>query len=518
MHPRAPRPTSPWLETSPRTAYPRATDLEVDVAVVGGGLAGLTAAYLLKKAELRVAVLEKDRVAEGPSALTTAHLTWLLDRPLGRLRRDHGAQAGRVLEAHAAAIDEIERIVRTLGIECEFERVPGYRFGLTAGERRGLEKEVGIARGFGRSCEYVPAAHVPLRAPGGAMRLPAQAKFHPRKYLLGLAAHVEGEGSHVFEHSPVFEAVEMRDGWTVRTREAAVSARHLVLATYSPFGLKPRLQTRMEPMQTYVLAAEVPSGTLPVGLYWDTARPYHFLRVDAGAGHDRLLLGGADHRTGELRDTRRAHRSLEQYLRETLGVQQFTITHEWSGEVLEPVDGVAFIGHYPGPRKNRWVATGFSGNGMTHGTIAGILLRDLVLGVDNAWAHAFDPSRRRLRASAWQFLKTNADVARRFVSARLARAETDSIDDVPVGEGRMVRVEGRKLAVYRDERGTVTAMSPVCTHMGCIVDWNEKEKTWDCPCHGSRFAATGEVHTGPATTPLERVELGVSVPLPAPAR
>jgi glycine/D-amino acid oxidase-like deaminating enzyme/nitrite reductase/ring-hydroxylating ferredoxin subunit len=517
MTPPSAKPRSLWLDTTPGTEYPRGVDTTVDVAIAGGGLAGITAAYLLKKAELTVAVLERDRIGSGQTAQTTAHLTWILDQPIAQLRKDHGAErAARVLEAHHGAIEEIERIATTLGIDCDFERVTAWRYGIRAGHRRQLERDVAVAREFGRACEYVPPEQVPVPAPGGAMRVPDQAKFHPRKYLLGLAAHVEGEGSHIFERSLVEEAVEMRDGWTVRTHDAVIQAKHLILATHSPFGLRPALQTHLEPMQTYALAAEGPRGALPPGLYWDTNDPYQYLRVEAGNAHDVWILGGGDHRTGSSRDTRTPHRALERYLRETLSAKQYTITHEWSGQVLEPDDGIAFIGRYPGRANNRWVATGFSGNGMTYSTIAGILLRDRVLGVDNAWAGVFDPARIRARASAAAFLRANATVVMHLVAGRLEPSKAHSLDDVPVGEGRIVYVEGRKLAVYRDEPGQLSAMSPVCTHTGCIVDWNEKAKTWDCPCHGSRYAPTGEVDTGPATAGLHPVEL--PSPAGAPAR
>ncbi len=497
-----------WMDAPAARGFPQATPCAVDVVIVGAGIAGLSTAYHLKRAGLRVAVVDRTRVAEGNSALTTAHLTWMLDAPVVRLRRDFGPRAAAtVLEAHAAAIDEIERVVTVERINCDFERVVAWRCGLSAGDRPALEQDAEAARALGRDCDYVPPEAAPLHAAGGALRVPRQARFHPRRYLLALADRVDGDGSRVFENSPVTETTHTGDTWVVRAGDTVLAGRHLVIATHSPLGLVPSLQARLEPFQTYALAARVPTGSLPEGLYWDCGQPYQYTRIQRGDGFDVVVVGGADHKTGEAGDNPRAHGILAEYLRSVLGVSDCEITHEWSGQVLEPADGVAYIGRHPGESRNRWVATGFGGNGMTYGPLAGMVLRDLVQGTAGPWTEVFDPGRSMALAGAAQVVRSNADVAYQFVARRLARAECDGVNEVPRGEGRMVKVRGRKLAVFRDAAGSLTALSPVCPHMACLVDWNARERTWDCPCHGSRFSATGEVLTGPAKAALHRVAL-----------
>jgi glycine/D-amino acid oxidase-like deaminating enzyme/nitrite reductase/ring-hydroxylating ferredoxin subunit len=499
-----------WASDVDELAFPVARSCDVDVAIVGAGIAGITTAFLLAESGKTVALIDMGPIARGQTANTTAHLTWVVDQPLSRLAHDFGKRASFVLEAHQSAINEIERIVRRLGIECAFERVSAWRFGLEARDRRQLERDARIARELGRDAHYIGPGTLRVPSPGGAMHAPDQGKFHPLEFVQALAQHLATNGANIFAHSTVTETVRVDGRWEVRvpSHDATIRAHDVIVTTNSPLGLVPALQTRLEPYQSYALAAQVTHGTLPVGLYWDCEEPYQYIRVEAGEAHDTLIVGGMDHKTGEKRDTRECHESLLRYLRERLGIVPDAVTHRWSGQVLEAADGVAYIGKFPGSEPRHWVATGFGGNGMTYSVASAMLLRDLVLERENAWSEVFDPSRVKPLASARDFVRANVDVALRMVGGRLSPAECESIDEVPRGEGRTVLVQGKKLAVYRDDRGQVTALSPVCPHMGCIVDWNAQEKTWDCPCHGSRFHAQGGVQSGPATAGLERVEVG----------
>ena len=498
-----------WTDATEPRVYPVATNCEVDVVVVGAGIAGITTAFMLAEAGRSVAVVDMGTIGRGQTAQTTAHLTWVVDQPIAQLRRAFGANAALILEAHQSAIHEIDRIVHRLGIECGFERVSAWKFGLEAGNRRSLERDARVARELGRDAHYVGPGTLRIPSAGGALHVPDQAKFRPLAFVDALADRFVTLGGRIFTNSLVTETVRVDEHWEVRVpaHDAVLRARDVVIATNSPLGLEPAMQTRLEPYQTYALAARVGQGTLPVGLYWDCSDPYQYIRVDAGETHDTLIIGGMDHKTGERHDARECHDALERYLRERLGVVPDAITHRWSGQVLEPADGAAYIGKLPGGGERHWVATGFSGNGMTYGVLAATLLRDLVLDRENPVAHVFDPARVKPLASARDFVRANVDIAFRFVGGRLSPSECDDIDDVPRGEARTVSVQGRKLAVFRNDHGEVTALSPVCPHMGCVIDWNPQDGTWDCPCHGSRFHACGEVHTGPATRGLEKVSL-----------
>lgn len=500
--------TSYWIDTAALPTFaPLDRDLEVDVAIVGGGITGITAAWLLKRAGCTVALLERERCAGIDTGHTTAHLTAVTDDRLHTLIRQFGKDAARaVWDAGAAAIDQIVANIRSEAIACDFRWVPGYLHAPLDGSSprksaNELKREVAAAADLG-----IPAAQlssVPfVELPG--IKFPHQALFHPRKYLAALVDKIPGEGSHVFEHTGVDEVRD--DPMEVSAGGHRVRCRHVFLATHTPLAGKTGsveamlFQTKLYLYTSYAIGAQIPLGEVPEAAYWDLSDPYYYLRVERQGDHDYAILGGEDHKTGQETDTAEVYLRLEEKLLEILPAAR--VDHRWSGQVIETNDGLPFIGQ---TAERQYVATGFAGNGMTFGTLGAMMVCDAVLGRSNPWAKLFDPGRKKVRGATWKFLTENKDYPYYLARDRVSGAEADSTDALGRDEGRILKLDGRKVAAYRNPAGEVTLCSPVCTHLGCIVAWNPAERTWDCPCHGSRFKPSGEVISGPAEEPLERL-------------
>jgi glycine/D-amino acid oxidase-like deaminating enzyme/nitrite reductase/ring-hydroxylating ferredoxin subunit len=498
-----------WEEVSLPTYSALDQDIRVDVAVVGGGITGVTTAWLLAREGLRVALLDRWRVGGVDTTCTTAHLAAVTDTPLAELvstwGRDH-AQA--TWEAGWAAIDQIERTVTTEGIACEFKWVPGYLHlspQARGAERdrsiRSLQQDAETAEDLGFDAELVE--HIPLfDVPGVCFG--SQARFHPRKYLDGLLAAFARVGGRTFEGTDAGEIAG--EPATIRCGPHSVRADHVVLATHNPLVGKQSLlgasilQTRLALHTSYALRARVGPDRVLDACYWDTATPYHYLRVESDQSPDHVIFGGEDHKTGQEPDTRRPFERLERTLTHLL--PGHVVTHRWSGQVIETPDGLPLIGEVA---KGQWVATGFAGNGMTFGTLAAMIVSDGILGRRNPWRELFDVNRTRVHHGAWDYVKENTDYPYYLVRDRFVRPQVTSLQAVPHGEGRIVDLDRRRVAAFRRDNGSLVLRSAVCTHLGCIVGWNAAERTWDCPCHGSRFTPDGDVLAGPAESPLSRV-------------
>ena len=474
-------------------------DLTVDVAIVGAGITGLTAATLLKKAGLSVAVIEAKRVAEGVSGYTTAHITEALDRSYGQLIKDFGEDNARLAaESGRVALSRIEAFVREEEMVCDFSRVSAFQYTEDPETMPELEAERRAAASIGSKVTLTRKVPLPFKV-AGALRFDRQAQLHPRRYLLPLALSIPGNGSHVFENTRV---VDVEDGEPCRvvTAEGTVTARHVIVATHSPFK-NVLLQTKVASYLSYVLALRLKAGEeAPLGLFWDTEDPYHYIRGQTTDGGPLLLVGGEDHKTGQDEDTVERFQALLAFAAARFKVA--SVQYRWSDQVIEPMDGLPFIGRDLGSA-HVYVATGYSGTGMTFGTLAAMINTDLILGRENPYQHLYDPNRFKAKASIVDFVKENIDYPVQLVKDRLKLAVATSLAEVANGEGKIVDLAGEKTAVYRDERGLLHAVSPVCTHLGCLVGFNHAEKTWDCPCHGSRFDKDGKVLNGPAVTPLE---------------
>jgi glycine/D-amino acid oxidase-like deaminating enzyme/nitrite reductase/ring-hydroxylating ferredoxin subunit len=493
-----------WAATAEMPAAPPLSrDVRADVCVVGAGIAGLTTAYMLVRAGRSVVVLDDGPLAGGETCRTTAHLTSALDDRFFELERLHGKDGARLAaESHRAAIDRIESIVTAEAIDCSFERLHGYLFSPPEGTSEILDQELEAAHRAGltdvRKVERAPLAAFDT---GPALRFPRQAQFHPLRYLAALAHAILRDGGHIYgrAHAVRFEGGDPARVVTAEGR--TVTAGALVVATNTPVNDRVTIHTKQAAYRTYVIGGPVTRGTVARALYWDTADPYHYMRLhtEPGEAADVLIVGGEDHKTGQADDAEECFARLEAWTRERF--PKFEGKHfEWSGQVMEPIDGLAFIGRNPDDEANVYVATGDSGNGMTHGTIAGMLLTDLILGRPNEWAGLYDPSRVKVGA-AKEFVRENLNVAAQYADLVMP-GEISGPEEVPRGSGAIDRRGLQKVAVYRSESGQIHELSAVCPHLGCIVRWNGVEKTWDCPCHGSRFAPDGHVLNGPALTGL----------------
>jgi glycine/D-amino acid oxidase-like deaminating enzyme/nitrite reductase/ring-hydroxylating ferredoxin subunit len=478
-------------------------DEAVDVAIVGAGITGLTAAYLLTLEGRRVAVLERERCAAIDTGHTTAHLSMVTDERLVDLVKTFGRDhAQAVWDAGLAAISRIESMVGEVDAACDFAWVPGYLHappGASSREAAGsLEEEASLAAELGFDAEFLD--EVPFVG-GPGVRFNDQARFHPRKYLAAVARAIVDRGGMIFEHSAADEFTTRP--LSIRSNGHTLTCTSVVLATHNPLvgtaGLAGAtlFQTKLALYTSYVVGGRVEKGSVPDALFWDTADPYHYLRIEPHHDHDFVIFGGEDHKTGQASDTGACFERLERTLLSMIaGIE---VTHRWSGQVIETPDGLPYIGE---TAEHQFAATGYAGNGMTFGTLAGMMAADFIAGRRNPWADLFDPSRKKVRGGLWDYIKENKDYPYYLIRDRFAGAEGKSVRAVPRGAGKVLDINGQRVAVYRDERGNAVKRSAVCTHMGCLVDWNEAERTWDCPCHGSRFKPDGAVIAGPAESPL----------------
>jgi glycine/D-amino acid oxidase-like deaminating enzyme/nitrite reductase/ring-hydroxylating ferredoxin subunit len=497
-----------WIDSAPLPEFPSVDkDFNADVVVVGGGITGITAAYLLKRAGCRVILLERERCASLDTGHTTAHLTHVLDTPLHELEHNFGpARAQMAWKAARSAIDQIAANIEAEQIECEFRRVSGFLHAPVSGQDgRGefwnLKRDAELAREFGFSARFMNS--VPLmKRPG--VEFPNQAVFHPRKYVAGLLGAIPGQGSAVFEHTAVEEISEKP--LTVRAGRARIRCDYVVIATHTPLrghsGMMAAilLQTKLFLYTTYVLGARIARGIVPDAVFWDTSDPYYYLRVDHRGDHDYVIFGGEDHKTGQETDTLAVFERLEAKLKHLLPKAE--VDRRWSGQVVETPDGLPYIGR---TAEDQFAATGFAGQGMAFGTVGAMMATDAYLKRDNPWTDLFAPGRKALRAGKLEYARENADYPYYLLRGWLGPADEESLNAVGPEEGKIIALDHHKVAAYRDAHGHVTLLSPVCTHLRCIVRWNSAEKTWDCPCHGSRFKATGEVIAGPAEEDLKKI-------------
>lgn len=485
-----------WMGETVLPTFPRLhEDVETDVVVIGAGIAGITAARLLRQRGERVVVVEAREVGAGETSRTTAHLTELLDAPYHLIESKFGKPGARLAaESSRAAIDRIETFVSELG-NCGFARVPAYVYAETDEQRKELETEYESLQRVGAEVAWVDAFPLPVEVTG-ALRVERQAQFHPLEYLRQQTMRFIAEGGKIFEHTRV---VEVDDGTPCRitTTSGSIEARNVLVLTNAAVSNKVALHTKIAAYRTYAVAAPLESA-FPAGLFWDMQSPYHYVRAHEMRTGRFLIIGGEDHKTGQNRETEESFRRLETFASTRFHAR---VTHRWSGQVMEPADGLPFIGKNSGA-EHVYVATGFSGTGMTYGTLAGMILADEVLGTHNPWSKLYEATRVKPLAQAREYVTENVDFPAHLARDRFARGDARSFDDVGRGEGRLVRSQGKMMAVYRDESGAVHVRSAVCPHLGCHVRWNDAERSWDCPCHGSRFDVDGGVLNGPATKDL----------------
>ncbi|MFN2417863.1 MAG: FAD-dependent oxidoreductase [Candidatus Limnocylindria bacterium] len=493
-----------WIDTTATTDYPSLRgNLAVDVVVIGGGITGLTAAMILKHSGASVALIEARQIALGTTGNTTAKITALHGMAYGPLLQKHGQEAARTYaEANLVALEFIAKLIADRSIECDFRRLPAYTYTESARKVTDIEDEVKAARRAGLDAAYV--AETPLPFPvRAAVRLDNQAQFHPRRYALALATLVADDGSHVFEQTRAVTLKEHERRVDVTTEHGSVNAGHAIIATLLPFHDPAGLFAKTHPSRSYAVSARV-SAPAPQGMFICADSPTRSVRPYDGPDGAMLVVGGEEHKTGQESDTPARYAAVEAWARQHFAVQ--SIEHRWSAQDYVPADGIPYVGSIGGSNRVL-VATGFKKWGMTNGTAAAIMMSDHILKRPNAWLPLFDPTRLKIGASAGAVIKENANVAQRFIGDRLPSRGAPRPDELVAGAGAVLDHAGHKVAVYHDPEQGLKAVSARCTHMGCIVAFNLAEKSWDCPCHGSRFDTDGRVIEGPATSPLSSRQL-----------
>jgi glycine/D-amino acid oxidase-like deaminating enzyme/nitrite reductase/ring-hydroxylating ferredoxin subunit len=501
------RSRSLWMDIDVmRGAQKLTNDHECDTVIIGAGIAGISTAYELARRGQKVIVIDRGKIAGGITARTTAHLAPLCDdltSEMMKLRSELDCKG--FYESQAAAIDRIEEIIKAENIDCDFRRLDGYLFQAPETDSKMIDDELEAVRKVGAPVHRLVG--VPLERCGDrhALRYPRQATFHPLKYLNALSEKIVAQGGLFFADTVVMEVVEEDGRVTVTSLDGAkVRARAAVVATNSPISDLFTLHTKMAPYRSYAMAFEIKAGALPDALYWDTLDPYHYVRLQPGDKQtDYVIVGGEDHKSGEADDAGRRFEALEKWARGLIPALG-TVTHKWSGQVLDTIDYAGFIGLNPG-NEHIYVHTGDSGQGMTHGVAGAMINAALILGELAPWVEVYDPSRKTPSAIG-NFLKENVTAVKNFAEY-LAPGELSDFSELKSGEGAIIRQGLSKIAAYRDENGSLHASSAACTHIGCHLHWNSFETCWDCPCHGSQFAADGTALNAPAVKSLDKADL-----------
>jgi glycine/D-amino acid oxidase-like deaminating enzyme/nitrite reductase/ring-hydroxylating ferredoxin subunit len=495
-----------WLETTPETDYPPLADeVSVDVAVVGAGITGITAAVLLKRAGKTVALLDSKRIVQGASGYTTAKVTSGHGASYAKIRKAFGEDGARTYaEANEAGLARIAQFVEEDGIECEFERRLNYVYAESEQEVEQLRQEAEVQRRAGLAVSLVDETPLPFSV-HAALRLENQAQFHPRKYLLELAATIPGDGSHVFEQSRV-HGVKHGEPCEVTTEDGVVRAADVVLATHLPILDRGLFFTKAYPHRSYALAAPIGQAPDPQGMYINSGTPTRSIRTLRDGDRVFIQVGGNGHKPGDEEDTPARYDQLETFLRRHWpGAGE--IRYRWSTQDYMAHDRVPYVGRLRRGSEHILAATGYSKWGMTNGTAAAMIIADGILGRRNPWSELYDSKRLVRRSGLGSFVKENAVAGLHLVGDRLGRADRAAVDDLKPGEGGLIRIRGRKTAVHRDEQGALHGLSPVCPHLYCLVAWNPAERSWDCPCHGSRYDGTGRAIQGPTKKDLKRRQL-----------
>jgi glycine/D-amino acid oxidase-like deaminating enzyme/nitrite reductase/ring-hydroxylating ferredoxin subunit len=467
-----------------------------DVVVVGAGIAGLTTGRLLAAEGRAVAVVEAGALASGATGYTTAKLTALQATTISEIASHLGVErAAAYATANAAAVERVAELVADDEIDCDFVRAPACTYASRASDVEAVEAEHAAATAAGLPTRLGPVTELPFEV-AAAVWLDDQAQFHPRRYCLGLAAAAVRDGASVFEHTRALDVAERDGGCVVTTDRGELTADQVVVASHLPFLRAGAFFARAHPSRSYALAARV-AGERVQGMYISAGAPTRSIRSTADGW---TILGGEGHKVGHDEDTRRRYDALEDWARRTFAVEE--IGYRWSAQDYATVDGMPYVGHVSSRHRRVWVATGFRKWGMTNGTVAALILADRIAGRDNPWAHAYDSTRLQPGASIANLVRANLDVGKRLIGDRLRTRHPQPADQLEAGEGAVAELAGDTVAAYRDDAGELHAVAADCTHLGCRLTFNTAERSWDCPCHGSRFDVDGRVIQGPAVTNL----------------
>lgn len=493
------KPKSYWLDSTSDTSYSSLEeDIDVDVAIVGGGLAGISTAWFLKQEGIKVAVLEADKIGAATTGHSTAKITSQHDLIYAHIWEEFGQELARQYsEANETAVRVMAEIIKENGIECDYQEKSAYVYTQEDKYIDKIQKEAETAEKLGIRADYLDRLDLPF-AVKAAVRFRGQAQFHPRKYVLALAERIQGDGCYIFENTPAVAIEEGKSKTVLLKNGKRVTAEKLVIASHFPFhdGLGLYF-ARMYPDRSYILGVKT-HDKLPDGMYVTAESPGRSLRTQKDGDTELLLVAGEHHKTAQGEPEDNHYRNLSAFAQSAYKV--LDIPYKWSTQDYSTIDKIPYIGKIRSGSTNIFVATGFRKWGISSSTVSALLIRDLIVKGQSPWQDVYSPQRAIKLSSAGKLVSINADVAKYLISGKLSRTIPGSLQP---GEGRIMEIDGRKVGAYREVSGQFHAVDPTCTHLGCELEWNSGEKSWDCPCHGSRFSHEGIILEGPALKPLQ---------------
>lgn len=474
-----------------------------DVVIVGGGITGVSTALQLQKSGKSCLIIEAKTLGFGTTSGTTAQLNTILDTPYYQITKDFDEQAAQgIANLTKKAIQQVKQNVAKLAIDCDYKEVPAYLYAQNQEQNELLDKMIQSAKKVDVDADFTD--HIPLPiAFTTAARVEGQAQIHPTKYIYGLAQEFEKAGGVIVQNCRALD-VEEGTTLTVVTNLGNVRAKNLIYATHIPPGVN-RLHFECAPYRSYVVAVEIENAPYPDAFLYDLDEPYHYYRTQIIDGKNHLIIGGEDHKTAHEENTEEVFEKLIAYVKTYFTVKN--IAYKWSSQYFESSDGVPFIGKMPSKAENIYVATGYGGNGITYGVIASLLLTEIILKGKSEYQSIFNPQRLKILAGFTNLVKEGVDVVKDMIGGWISPSKLENLSKLSLNEAKVVKHDHQIVGVYKDELGTIHAVNPACTHIKCAVAWNQAEKSWDCPCHGSRFSFDGEVLTAPATKGLEKIEL-----------
>lgn len=489
--------TSLWEATAPESkGFPVFEGKEsADVAIIGGGITGLTAAMLLSQAGKSVVLLEARSIGLGTTGNSTGNLYVTVDEHLSHIRRKWDSDVMKaVVASRAAALNLIERNVNNYNIDCDFSRQPFTFFAesLSKDIEQFLHDEHEALKEAGLDATMLDDAGLPYKTVK-ALRAEGQAQFHPLKYVRSLAQSLAGN-CRLFENSHVIDV--NADEGTVKTSKGTLKAGAILLATHTPIGVY-MIHTVLAPYREFGVAAELKSGEFPDGIHWGVNQPKHSIRSFKEGQKKYVMVIGDKFKTGQHGDTDTYVQGLRTYLQKRLDVSD--VRYVWGGQHYRAADSLPYIGKH---NEKVYFMTGFATDGLVYGTLSAMIISDQILNKPNPWQETFKADRFTPLKSVKDFIVENVDNVVQYMKDTPWNVDADSLREIKSGEGKIIEKDQQKLAVHRDESGKTHVVSAVCTHMKCVVAWNQSERSWDCPCHGSRFDIGGKVIEGPAMTAL----------------
>jgi len=476
---------------------------QADVVIIGAGITGLSTALQLQQQGKSCILIEANNIGFGTTGGTTAHLNTFFDTPYNKVIKNFSLQKAELLfQSAKEAMAIIKDNAAGFGIDCNLEDTTGYLFSLNAKQDEELDDIVVAGKKVGLEINFINDSPFPIPYLKIAS-IENQAQFHPLKYIIGLARAFERAGGTIVQNCMVTN-ITGDEMLTIETSQFTIKATHAVYATHIPPGVN-LLHFRCVPYRSYAIAVKLKNNNYPLALGYDMQDPYHYYRTQEIDGEQFLIAGGEDHKTGHEENTGACFRRLESYVKSYFEVDK--IVYRWSSQYFEPADGLPYIGYLPGSNSNIFVATGYGGNGMTYSSIAAKIISDMIIEGKSEYQELFDPSRLKPVAGFANFVTEAAEVVKEFVEKKISKQKINELSDIAAGEAKVVKYEGHHIGLYKDELHNIYAVNAACTHIKCTIAWNNAEKTWDCPCHGSRFSYAGKVLTGPAQQPLEQIDV-----------